>query len=151
VIGGVVLQKPGKTAQPVQDALAIIQTVHGEYNGLVSQLLPQHCRLLLHRRQRGCLVVQLVVDAHGEGIYMYNPVIQVDLIETAVQVEHPVDGTDEMAHIVVCVKADQVCTEQSLQHLLSFGEHPEKLVGGKRNVVKIADVRIRLLVANHLG
>ncbi|MPM86003.1 hypothetical protein SDC9_133086 [bioreactor metagenome] len=51
-------------------------------------------------------MILFIIYTHRECIHMYDTVFQADLVEVAVQVENPVDGTDKMTHVVVRVKSD---------------------------------------------
>ncbi|MPN59176.1 hypothetical protein SDC9_206896 [bioreactor metagenome] len=52
---------------------------------------------------------------------MHDSLPQGNLVEGAVQVEYPVDGTDKVTHIIMRVKANQVGPQKSFQHLFPFG------------------------------
>ena len=80
---------------------------------------------------------------------MYYAVLQVDLVEATVQVEYTINGTDEMPHIVMRVKTDQIGAKQTLQYHFPLWEYSEEFVGWKRNMVKIADICIRLFGTDH--
>ena len=56
-----------------------------------------------------------VVDAHRQGVDLYETIVDLSLIEPEIHVQNSLRRTDEVAHVVVRVEGDQICAQHSSQ------------------------------------
>ena len=99
---------------------------------------------LPHYRILGGIVIELIVDSHGQSIYPYYPVTNLYFVQFEVDVQYPLYGTDKVTHIVVGMESDKVRPQQSFQYFGTFRKDTEKFVRRKGDVMEIADTEFRI-------
>ena len=130
-----------KPQKPVEDALAVIEPVHGEHQLVRSE---EAAGAFDGGADLGLLrgaVVEVVVDPHGQGVHADHAVAELHLVEPEIEVQDPFHRADEMAHVVVRVEGHEVGAQQPPQHFGAFGQDAEQFVGGEGNVVEVADLQ----------
>ena len=144
-------QEPVKRLQTLDNPLRVIQPVDRQDHPPVSNRLADFLHFGLHL----CIVrrvgVLLVVDPQRKGIHPHDSIVHADLAVRMLQAEDVRDATQEMTHVIVAVKSDQVGAEEPVQDVLPPGKKSEQLERRPWDVQEKTNIHVRDFVPQQPG
>ena len=88
----IALQEKVEGIEPLQDALGVVETIYGEDEALLADLLADAADLLLHDRLGDGTGIAVIVDPHGEDVGPDDALAGEDLTELGFMPQEPAHG-----------------------------------------------------------
>jgi hypothetical protein len=144
---GMAFEKRRECTEAIGDALGVVEPIDRE-DDPASPGAPAYAGgLTLGSRCVDALRVAIEVDAHREGIHEHLAVIDVHATPLVLGPCQSTRGAEEVAHVVVGVKSEEVGSEQTVEQLSPLWKHAEHLDGREGDVEEEADGGFRELLA----
>ena len=146
---GLPLQQSIHGQHAARQSLGVIEAVHAQDQLAPPAFLSNGLRLGQHRFPVGQPSELGRVDADGEDAHEDFPVPVGQHLAFRFHTQNQQQGPDEMPHVGIGVKSDQVGSQDALQDLTAPGENPEDFRGREGNMQEVSDSGLRKQLAQH--